>query len=136
MQTSTSRVSEIVDSSIETGKYRLLSRENVHEDELIGNLLLKISALLDSLDAGGKPLIAVAKAKDKLGALKNWLVSLDIWGSYTPLAPSIDTSLEVSRARSLDKLEKTRQEINSVLLEIENNAIARDIYNILTVVEA
>ena len=108
MQTSSSRVSEIVDSSIETGKYRLLSRENVHEDELIGNLLLKVSALLDSLDAGGKPLIAIAKAKDKLGACKNWLISLDVWGSYTPMAPNTDTSLEVSRARSLDKLEKVR----------------------------
>jgi hypothetical protein len=38
-----SRTSEVVDSSLETGKYRLLSRENIHEDELIGNLILRIS---------------------------------------------------------------------------------------------
>jgi hypothetical protein len=57
----------------------------VHEDELISSLLLKISALLDSLDAGGKPLLAVAKARNKQTALQNWLCVLDVWGSYIPI---------------------------------------------------
>ena len=78
---------------------------------MIGNLLLKISGLLESIDAGGKPLLAVAKAKNKNAALRNWLEALDVWGSYTPLTPTSDTKIDSARARSLEKLEKARQEI-------------------------
>jgi hypothetical protein len=116
---------------METGKYRLLSRENVHEDELIGSLLLKVSSVLDSLDAGGKPLLAVARAKDKPAALRNWLAALDVWGSYTPITPTSDTNVDSTRARSLEKLELVRTEIKHVMQEIENNTIAKEIYDLL-----
>lgn len=56
------------------------------DEELVSNLLYNLFNVLDNLDAAGKVLSTVYSEKYCELSLKVWVISLDVWGSYYPLA--------------------------------------------------
>lgn len=81
------------------------------DEETITNLLCRIFTVLDSLDAGGKPLSHIYMHKPRLFSLKLWLVVLDVYGSYLPLLPD---EIGNSRNKSVAKLKESAEELERI----------------------
>lgn len=86
------------------------------EDENINSILHRLFAIIDGIDAGGKPLSAVGMETDPLLAVKLWLMVIDVWGSFYPLEPS---EINLTRAKALEKLQDSIIELKHLLEEHE-----------------
>jgi len=58
--------------------------------------------VIDGIDAGGKPLSFIYSGKNPKLSLKIWLITLDVWGTYYPLAAE---DIENHCSNSLVRLE-------------------------------
>lgn len=87
------------------------------DDEHISSILFQLFHLIDNLDAGGKPLTFIHGSKNKLMALKCWLIVLEVYGSHTA-----DENFELSanfRDNAIQKLRNATNDLDYICQDSE-----------------
>jgi hypothetical protein len=116
----------VIDMTNESSYQPLGKDQELIEDDVVNNLLHRVFAIVDGLDAGGKALSSLASDSDPLLGIKLWLMVLDVWGSFTPIEP---TEICITRGKSLEKLNYAVEELKDAVAEHEYNtqAVVREI---------
>ena len=86
------------------------------EDDTVNSLLFRIYTVLDSIDAGGKPLSSISLEKNSLLSLKLWIMVLDIWGSYLPIE---SININLTRINAVEKLQESIIELKQIFTDHE-----------------
>jgi len=132
---------ELSEVSPSKNKYALLDAKNIsaEENEVLNEVLLRVYAIFDSIDAGGKTLNQVFEApkRIRLEQLKTFLINLDIWGSYLPFSVLSSWDSQTTRANTLVQINVCRREIRKLICENTDykSALFMDVIKHLKVVE-
>ena len=78
-------------------------------------LLLKVHKCLEKLDSGGRTLRRVFEEKPRAQfcVFKNYMVGLEIWGSFSPLTPKC-YDIQLTRTAAYTKLITLRKTLKQI----------------------
>jgi hypothetical protein len=87
------------------------------DDEHLSTIICQVFNIIDSLDAGGKPLSAIYQNKRNLLSTKCWLIILEVYGSY--LAGPLDDTETDHREVAINSLKTATDELSKLASDSE-----------------